>query len=154
MKFKQIAKKFLPPIVFDTMRWVTDRENKSNDDKVSQQYLCGGRVPWSAGYDIYKSRFITQTLADETLLARFRHGESLPSGYGVGIGERCVEYPWLLSHLRSGPECILDAGSTLNHAFMLDHSLFQGKKLHIPTLAPESDCFWYKGVSYLYDHGF
>jgi hypothetical protein len=60
------------------------------------------------------------------------------------------EYSWLLAHLQSGPEIFLDAGSALNHAFILEQPVLEKKKLHILTLAPESNCFWQKGISYLY----
>jgi len=44
----------------------------------------------------------------------------------------------------------LDAGSALNHAFILEQPVFEKKKLHILTLAPESNCFWQRGISYLF----
>jgi SAM-dependent methyltransferase len=76
---------------------------------------------------------------------------SLPPGYGIGIDERCIEYPWLMAHLQSGSEIVLDAGSALNHAFIVDHPVFEKKKLHVLTLAPEDNCFWKKGISYLFE---
>jgi len=93
---------------------------------------------------------VTRALADPSILETFRAGEPLPPGWGVGIDERCVELPWALSHLRPGPERLLDAGSSLNHAYVLDFPAFQGKSLHIVTLAPERNCFYDRGVSYLY----
>ncbi|MCK4821084.1 methyltransferase domain-containing protein, partial [bacterium] len=48
-------------------------------------------------------------------------------------------------------ELILDAGSALNHSFILDHSSFQKKTVHLMTLAPEKNCFWQRGFSYLFD---
>lgn len=137
MSLKQITKRLLPPIVVDTIRWVRNK----NDNKALQRYLHGGRVPWSPGYDIYKKQLIMRALRDETLLGLFRCGEPLPPGYGVGVDERCIEYPWLLAHLHDGPEVLLDAGSTLNHDFVLDLPVFQRKVMHILTLAPEANCF-------------
>ncbi|GAG50248.1 unnamed protein product, partial [marine sediment metagenome] len=52
--------------------------------------------------------------------------------------------------LHDGPEALLDAGSTLNHDFILDHPVFQSKLIHILTLTPEWNCFWQKGISYLF----
>jgi SAM-dependent methyltransferase len=45
----------------------------------------------------------------------------------------------------------LDAGSALNHTFILNHPVFRNKKLYILTLAQENNCYWYKGISYIYD---
>lgn len=107
-------------------------------------------VPWSPGYELHRSKFVTQVLADESLLKRFRCCDPLPPGYGVGIDERCIEYPWLLTHLENRMEVLLDAGSTLNHDFILEDPTLQGKVIHILTLAPEPNCFWQKGISYLF----
>lgn len=133
-------------MVVDAIRWVRNRDAK----KPLQQYLQGGRVPWSSGYGAYKGQLIMQTLMDESLLQRFRRGESLPAGYGVGVDERCIEYPWLLAHLQDREEVLLDAGSALNWEFILDHPVLRRKVIHILTLAPEPNCFWRKGVSYLF----
>lgn len=118
--------------------------------KVLQQYVQHGRIPWSPGYQTYKTRLIRQALADEELLKCFRCHKSLPPNYGVGIDERCVEYPWLLTHLSLGEESLLDAGSVLNHDFILEQPIWQNKTLHVLTLAPEGNCFWQRGISYLY----
>lgn len=91
-----------------------------------------------------------RTMTDKGLLECFRRGEPLPPGYGIGIDERCVEYLWLLANLQCGPEVLLDAGSTLNHDFILEQPLFRKKIIHILTLAPEANCFWQKGISYLF----
>ena len=68
----------------------------------------------------------------------------------MALDERCVEYPWLLANLQQEPKILLDAGSTLNHDFILDHSILQHKTVHILTLAPEKNCFWEKGISYMF----
>lgn len=143
MSIRQVAKRLLPPIVGDAIRWAKEKQ-------LQRYYLRGGRIPWSPGYGIYRRQLITQVLFDETFLGRFRHGESLPLGYGIGIDERCIEYPWLLAHLHDGPEFLLDAGSTINHDFILEHPVLQRKVIHILTLAPEPNCFWQKGISYLF----
>jgi SAM-dependent methyltransferase len=120
-------------------------------DQVLQQYVRNGRIPWSPGYQVYKTRLIAQALANENLLECFRCcDKSLPPDYGVGVDERCVEYPWLLTHLSRGSEYLLDAGSVLNHAFILEQPIWQNKTLHVLTLAPEGNCFWQRGISYLY----
>ena len=114
-------------------------------------YLNGGKIPWTHGYSQAKERFIREAIANGDILELFRNAEKLPEQWGVGLDERCVEYPWLLSNLNNGPEHLLDAGSILNSQFILDHPIFREKKLHILTLAPEGSCFWHKCVSYLYD---
>lgn len=143
MYIKRHIKRLLPPIVLDALWWVREK-------RLQRRYLRGGKVPWSPGYGIYKKQLVMKALADGVLLERFRRGESLPSGYGVGVDERCIEYPWLLVHLHDGPGFLLDAGSTLNHDYILDYPVLRRKVIHILTLAPEASCFWQKGVSYLF----
>lgn len=151
MSIKKLAKNLLPPIVIHAANYATGRNQQRTKEQILQEYFQNGRVPWSHGYGLYKIELITQTLSDKTLLEHFRCGQSLSPGYGIGIDERCIEYPWLIAHLPVEAECLLDAGSVLNHDFILNHPIFDNKKLHILTLAPEENCFWQKGVSYLYD---
>src|SRR5262249_35562594 len=101
-------------------------------------------------YDALWTQFNRQAIVDEALLERFRRNEALPPRYGVGIDERAVEYPWFLVNLRDQPETLLDAGSVLNYAFVVDHPLLRRKTIHILTLGPEPFCFWKKGISYLF----
>jgi hypothetical protein len=138
MHVRQIGKKLLPPIVVDTVRWMK-KECRHKAD--FQQNMGSGIVPWSPGYELHRSNFVTQVLADEPLLKRFRCGDPLPPGYGVGVDERCIEYPWLLTHLENRMEVLLDAGSTLNHDFILEDPALQGKVIHILTLAPSLTAF-------------
>lgn len=143
MNPRQIARRILPPVVLEAIR-------RNSSDAALQRYVRGGRVPWSPGYDIYSRRLIARTVADPNLMERFRLGDLLPRGYGVGVDERCIEYPWLLAQLHVKPECFLDAGSTLNHEFILDHPLFRNKVMHILSLGPEPNCFWQRGICYLF----
>jgi hypothetical protein len=108
-------------------------------------------TPWSMGYNLAKFGFIHQIINNPNLLKTFSQKEPLSEKFGIGFDERCVEYPWLLSHLTQQPATLLDAGSVLNFETLLNHSIFVNKKLHILTLAPESNCFWQKGISYLYE---
>ena len=78
----------------------------------------------------------------------FRDGVQLPGGYGVGLDERVVEYPWVLSRAPFGR--LLDAGSVLNHAHVIDRFLRHADLLHVATLAPEPEAFTERGVSYAY----
>jgi hypothetical protein len=83
---------------------------------------------------------------------QFRSGH-LPEGFGKRLDERVVEYPWLLSRLTQfgQPLRILDAGSTMNHELILSHPAVKPHKWTILTLGPEANCFWDRGISYLYE---
>src|SRR5436190_14422667 len=110
------------------------------------RFLRSDRRPWSRGYEEHKEAEIVRALSDDGLRM-----ESLPPGYGFRLDERIVEYPWLFSHLPAGPGRLLDAGSVLNFAWLIDHPRLRDKQLHICTLAPETRCFWRRGISYAYD---
>ena len=71
--------------------------------------------------------------------------------YAIGLDERSVEFPWVLSQLPAGDALMLDAGSSLNHALLLDDPSVAEKRLHIVTLTPEQECFWQRGISYVFD---
>lgn len=113
-----------------------------------EDYLRGGRVPWSRGYIAYKHRFVASVLADPDRMASFRDRSPLPPGYGVGLDERCVEFPWALARLGEGP--LLDAGSTLNHGFVLESPQLATRPVVLTTLAPEAECHWQAGHSYVF----
>jgi len=57
----------------------------------------------------------------------------------------------MLAHVPPGSGRLLDAGSALNHEFLLEQDAIASKRVHIVTLAPESQCFWGRGVSYLFE---
>ncbi len=114
-----------------------------------QMYNQGGRIPWSDGYTEAKWSFIKNTFADEEILKAFKN-KVLPQGYGKGFDERVVEYAWIFSQIPSGPQAVLDAGSTFNFEIILKHPALQNKKLTSVTLYPESPNFNDRGVSYVY----
>lgn len=116
-----------------------------------QRYLAAGRIPWSDGYMEYRQAAVVAALESPGLMACFRDGRALPAGYGLGLDERCVEYPWVFSRLKSGPARLLDAGSALNYAELLSRTVWADVRLHVVTLAPEHQAFWDRGVSYLYE---
>jgi SAM-dependent methyltransferase len=120
------------------------------EEAAIQRYLAGGRRPWSDGYAEYKSRFLAQALADAELLETFRTGGRLPSGYGFRLDERAVEFPWTVSRLAGCGRRVLDAGSTLNHPYLLEHPVLKERDLVIYTLAPEGYTCSRANVSYLY----
>jgi SAM-dependent methyltransferase len=116
------------------------------DTLMLPSYLILGRKPFAPGYGAYKKRLIASTLRRATFTTA-----SLPTGYGRGVDERIVEYPWLFSRLPSSQGKLLDAGSVLNHAFILTHPSLAVKKVFVCTIAPETPCCWRRGVSYVYD---
>jgi SAM-dependent methyltransferase len=109
-------------------------------------YVLLGRKPWRFGYYTAKKRMICSGI-DHRVLA---DSKALPAGYGYRIDERAVEYPWLFSQLPANPGKMLDAGSALNHGFLLERAPLARAQLTVMTLAPEKRCFWNKGVSYVF----
>jgi hypothetical protein len=113
-------------------------------------YQQNGCVPWSTGYQETRDLFVEKALANDVLLERFRRREALPPGYGIGIDERVVEYPWMYARLPLGGGRVLDAGGVLNYAFLVAQPLICSKTLHILTLVPEGHCQCVYGVSHIY----
>ena len=105
--------------------------------------LTGHKYP-SRWYAPYKFRELKRVLSGPF---DPRH---LPPLYGRWLDERIVEYPWFFSRLPAGPGRLLDAGSVLNFDFLLQHPRLREKNVTIMTLAPEEDCFWRYGVSYVF----
>ena len=102
-----------------------------------EQYLAGGRVPWSEGYSKYKNAVIASALEDPALLDRFEQSRDLPAEYGPRLDERVVEYPWVLSRLRTNTGPVLDAGSTFATHLVLDLPWMQARTVVIYTLATD-----------------
>lgn len=75
--------------------------------------------------------------------------DRLPRGFGRGMSERSVEFPWVAFQRPTGR--VLDAGSALNHRFVLDVLLKRLDELTIVTLAPEGLSFADLGVQYRYE---
>jgi hypothetical protein len=104
--------------------------------------------PWSFGY-YTRQKSAVQRAIDENAV---QVGRRLPESFGIAIDERVVEYPWLFDQLRRVGSLgrILDAGSTLNHDYILDREPLRKADLTIMTLAPEKRCYWYRGYSYVF----
>lgn len=114
-------------------------------------YKLHGCRPWNRGYFEYKWSRIVQALYDKKTIDVFRTGDILPEHFGQRIDERIVEYPWVVAHMSKGSATLLDAGSALNFETILFYPSLKEKKITIVTLNPESNCFWNRGVSYLFD---
>src|SRR6185503_12664667 len=110
-------------------------------------YRLGGSRPWTRGYIEAQALVINAALDDLG-----RTGKFIPApGYGAGMDERSVEFPWFFQELPKGARRVLDAGSTLNHAMIMDRLPLNETHFFISTLAPEDVCFWKRGVSYTYE---
>ena len=107
-------------------------------------FLLGSRTPGSRWYGGYKLSVLTNNLD------RPFDPQHLPLGYGQWLDERIVEYCWLFSRLPEGAGTLLDAGSALNHGFIVSHAKLRAKHMVIMTLAPETHCYWQKRISYVY----
>lgn len=128
---------------------------KSSQPVVSWQeqeiaaYIKNGRVPWSEGYSLYKFKLIQDTINSSEQLGNFEK-KSLPVNFGVGVDERCVEYPWIFNRLSKGKTTLLDAGSTFNFDIIVEHPLIKNKDLTIYTFYPEKNCFFKNRINYVY----
>lgn len=109
------------------------------------RFVLFGKKPWSAGYYTYKKNAISEAVRSKTLDVK-----RLPAGFGHRVDERAVEYPWFFSRLPETPGTLLDAGSVLNYDFIISHEKLKNKKITIMTLAPEPNCFYGLGVSYVF----
>lgn len=89
-------------------------------------YVLRGRRPWSVGYLDYRSLYLDRVFGTPQLLDTFCGDRQLPTGFGVGLDERVVEYPWVLARLRPSNDRILDAGSTLEDPSFLRHPRLAG----------------------------
>ncbi len=113
------------------------------------EYLISGRRPWSYGYNAYKHREIRRTLANQALLDIFLNNQPLPEKYGFRIDERVIEYPWLFSRLGVKEGILLDAGSALNHKYILESPSLKNKTIVIYNLTPENN-FKRSNISYIF----
>ena len=119
---------------------------KTTDELSNFVFILNGKNPWSFGYNIYKWKMIENYLQSDV----FNKG-NLITNYGFRIDERIIEYPWLLSRLPNDEGILLDAGSTLNFELILNQPSLQSKKIFISTLAPEGNCYWKRGISYIFE---
>lgn len=108
----------------------------------------GPEIPWTYAYNDTHRALVSAALDDAPLCAAAGAGKRLPAGYGVGLDERVVEYPWLFGQGLAGR--VLDAGSTLNHEHILDRALPLVDDLTIVTLEPEAWAFPLRRVSYVF----
>lgn len=113
-------------------------------------YMNSDRRPWRRGYAEYRNKYLTHVITNNAILEMFREGNPLPDGYGFRLDARVVEIPWVLARLAQKKGRLLDAGSSLNHKFVLEVPALTDKKITIITLAPEAQCYWMLGISYIF----
>jgi len=118
--------------------------------RVLKDYLHSDRRPWRRGYDLYKNKYLEEILNDPAILDIFSKSQPLPENYGYRLDARLVEIPWVLAHLNNQKGSLLDAGSSLNNDVVLSSPPLKNKRISIITLAPESQCYWNLGISYLF----
>ncbi|MFN9520391.1 MAG: methyltransferase domain-containing protein [Bacteroidota bacterium] len=111
-------------------------------------YTLTGKKPWSYGYVDFRWSYIYESISNVDVLKHFLNGE-VPQSFGLGMDERVVEYPWILSRLsnESGIS-MLDAGSTFNFPELVNHKKVSPKNLTIFTYYPEDNQFLNKRISY------
>lgn len=112
-------------------------------------YLKNGRRPWSEGYADYKWRCIGAAINSDEVLKSFSNN-IIGDEYGLGIDERIVEYPWIISHLSERSGHLLDAGSTFNFDVILEQKRIREKNITIYTFHPESNNYTERGITYAY----
>jgi SAM-dependent methyltransferase len=95
-----------------------------------------------------RQRLLELAVDDPAARERFRAHAPLAPGYAANFDERVVELPWVFAQEPGGR--VLDAGSALNHQWLLRRLLPRVDELHVVTLAPEPQSFNSLGVSYLY----
>jgi SAM-dependent methyltransferase len=121
---------------------------KTTKQKI-EVYLKNGKVPWSEGYVEYKWESISKSINAADIIDGFRKN-NVPDNYGIGLDERIVEYPWIISNLSNGSSVFLDAGSTFNFKILLEHPVVSAKNISIYTYSPEGENFNEKKISYIY----
>jgi len=109
-------------------------------------FIVNGRKPWTRGYNLHRR----EQIIDAIVKSSFNFSE-LKKGYGFRLDERIIEYPWLFAVLPPGNGKLLDAGSALNHEFLLNLEPLCSKKMFISTLEFEGTCACNKGVSHIYE---
>ena len=121
------------------------------DRHALNSYLKSDRRPWRFGYGVYRNKYLADIIYNPSTLEIFLKLQPLPLGYGFRLDARIVEIPWALARVAEQMGRLLDAGSSLNHEGVLGAPPLAGKKITIVTLAPETECHWKKGISYVFD---
>jgi SAM-dependent methyltransferase len=133
--------------LFLKKREIEKRKIRGEKNKI--KFFESGQIPWSVGYVAHKEESIFNNISNESLLVEISN-KSLPVNFGYRLDERVVEYPWIFSQLEKETSIFLDAGSTFNFDYLLDHPLISTKEKYIYTFYPEDKSYNDKKVSYVY----
>ena len=131
-------------------KYLRDRLFPSRKPTRIETYLTSGQLPWTAGYWEYKIDYIQSVLQAKTIMQLFEQRNDLPTGFGLRLDERVVEYPWLISRLSGDFSWLLDAGGTLNYPHILDLAVLRDKSIVVYTLETGKKLSDRKNVSYIY----
>lgn len=131
------------------IKWVRAYINKTKNDNNKKAYFKKGQIPWSRGYGIVRQDLIYKSIYNEKFNIDISN-RKLPKDYGFRIDERIVELPWLLAKMSEGEGSLLDAGSSLNYDYIIDHPKVKNKKITIYTYSPEYCNYNERGISYIY----
>jgi SAM-dependent methyltransferase len=136
--------KFIKKILFNTI----SRYNSYYSSKRIKRYLNKGMISWSPGYSEYRTLEIIKAINNNSLLKKFIN--TIPQGFGLKLDERIVEYPWIFSNLSNSEGMLLDAGSTFNFEYIVNHPTVSRKQLSIFTFYPERNYYSSKRISYIF----
>lgn len=142
----------LKALIFKYKKYKKEKKTQSlhyKQQTLLRKYFEKGQIPWSDGYQVHKEKSIIDIIYNNESLRKFYNNENVEK-FGFRLDERIVEYPWIFSNIENGKLKLLDAGSTFNFQFILEHPLIQDKELTIFTYAPESPNFNEKKISYVY----
>lgn len=120
-------------------------KNSINNSK--KQWIMRGQIPWTEGYQYIKEDAIKRSIHSKEILENFNLN-NLPDKYGYRLDERIVEYPWIINNLSKTSGKLLDAGSTFNFDFIVDHPMIVSKEMSIYTFYPEERAFYKNRISY------
>lgn len=118
------------------------------DLRIKIYQICGGR-PGVYGYSYYRERVIKNILNEGRFFNFFLDNKPLPHRFGLRLDERVIEYPWIFARLRSQGGMLLDAGSALNHEYLLDLAALKSRSVFIYNITVEN-IFRRNNVSYIY----
>jgi SAM-dependent methyltransferase len=121
--------------------WVKSQINHKRKKSRIQSYLDNGKNPWSLGYLEYRDDQIEKTLGN------------LPEYFNnwyPRLDERVVELPWVFKNLPPNVKRMLDAGSSLNHEYVLKQNIFKNIELTICTYYPEPYSKLDQRISYVF----
>lgn len=106
--------------------------------------------PWTKEYYEYRSKINNILYSDNKLLSKFKHKSQLDNFFSLGLDERSVEIPWILSLIETEQQNILDAGSALNHKDILNNPVWKNKQLTITTIASNEPQYNYDWIEYVH----